>query len=886
MDEIAETHHATALARRLLGRVDALIRARGAHPARTVVLLPYAQLMPLARRLWAGMFADGFAPRFETTMNWAGQAGFVPGPDDLCFDMGRDMLTARALLERAGLERAGLERAGLLNGRADLLAARLVEAAWQLAQVASAVAPAQRPAWVAQARTAVALDVPALALESAIARVALEWAAASAYAGDALLVPGAASAPAAPDLLVIFEGFQAEPLAQALKALHGDRAVSIALDEPAPMGDVRLHEAANAADEAERAAACVLAHIEAGRTPVALAATDRVLTRLIRAMLGARGVALRDETGWKLSTTRAAAHLMAALRACAWDASTDAVLDWIKNAPALAPATVLALERRARRTGAREWRALRLADPVQGSPGGMDAEGKADVQADSAARAQAVDAAEAQAGGSSPLPALMQRIEGWREGLQRARPLTQWLAALRALLQDSGQWRLLEGDAAGDKVLAALRLAEGAGAEFEPLPQAARRLDLASFTAWVGDALEAGSFVPAHPADEQVVILPFHQMLGRPFAAVVLPGCDEQRLPPAPEPPGDWTAAQREALGLPSRAALEAAQRDGWRHALQTPHCDVLWRRGDDSGEPLLPSPLVLQLQLLQTGQAGADPRVPRELPVRPVAHPMPVGHALPLAELSASAYEDLRRCPYRFFALRQLGLQEADELDTEVDKRDFGNWLHAVLSAFHLSQQAQPQPPGPQRLAVIEACADEATRKMGLAPGEFLPFATAWPQVRDGYLQWLDAHEAQGARFSQAESRHEMPLGALRLVGRIDRIDTLADGQALVIDYKTEPLTTTRERVKNPTEDTQLAFYAALLPHDTLQASYVNVGERDGTRGVPQDEVVAARDALVEGILDDMRRIGEGVALPALGEGKVCDFCAARGLCRKDFWV
>lgn len=855
MDEIAENHHATAVVRRLLARVDELIRARGAHPARTVVLLPYAQLMPLARRLWAGLFPDGFAPRFETTMNWAGQAGFAPGPDDLCFDMGRDMLTARALLERVGP----------ISARADLLAGRLVEAAWQLAQVASAVVPAQRPAWVAQARAVVALDAPVLALESAVARVALEWAAASAYAGDALLAPGAQDASATPDLLVVFEGFQAEPLAQALKALHGDKAVSLALDEPAPMGDVRLHEAANPSDEAERAAACVLAHIEAGRMPVALAATDRVLTRLIRAMLGVRGVAIRDETGWKLSTTRAAAHLMAALRACAWDASADVVLDWLKNAPALAPATVLALERRARRAAVRDWRALRPADWGEGGR---------------------TDASSNDAGADSPLSTLLQRVNAWREDLQRARPLTHWLAALRSLLHDSGQWALLEGDAAGDKVLAALRLGDGALAEFEPLPQAARRLDLAAFTAWVGDALEAESFVPLHPANEQVVILPFHQLLGRPIAALVLPGCDEQRLPPAPEPPGNWTAAQREALGLPLRAALEAAQRGGWRHALQTPHCDVLWRRADDSGEPLLASPLVLQLQLQQAGAPGTDPRMPRELPVRPVAHPQPVGQALPLAELSASAYEDLRRCPYRFFALRQLGLQEADELDTEVDKRDFGNWLHAVLSAFHLSLQSGAQPPGPQRLQLIEACADEVTREMRLEEGEFLPFAAAWPQVRDGYLQWLEQHEAGGARFSQAESRHEMPLGPLKLVGRIDRIDTLADGTALVIDYKTEPLATTRERVKTPTEDTQLAFYAALLTHDTLQAAYVNVGERDGTRGVAQDAVVAVRDALVEGILDDMRRIGEGAALPALGEGKVCDFCAARGLCRKDSWV
>jgi ATP-dependent helicase/nuclease subunit B len=53
----------------------------------------------------------------------------------------------------------------------------------------------------------------------------------------------------------------------------------------------------------------------------------------------------------------------------------------------------------------------------------------------------------------------------------------------------------------------------------------------------------------------------------------------------------------------------------------------------------------------------------------------------------------------------------------------------------------------------------------------------------------------------------------------------------------------------------------------------------------VEQRNVVPARDLLVQGILHDMQAIADGAALPALGEGSACDFCAARGLCRKDFW-
>ena len=118
-------------------------------------------------------------------------------------------------------------------------------------------------------------------------------------------------------------------------------------------------------------------------------------------------------------------------------------------------------------------------------------------------------------------------------------------------------------------------------------------MDLSEFTAWVNQALEGASFQPAYPAHEQVVILPMNQMLGRPFAAVVLAGCDEVRLNPSPEPPGAWTPAQRAALGLPSRESLAQVMAQAWQHALQTPLCDVLWRTSDDAGEPLLPSALV-----------------------------------------------------------------------------------------------------------------------------------------------------------------------------------------------------------------------------------------------------------------------------------------------------
>ena len=839
MTAIAENDGATATSgvlnawQGLLARIDAELRQLAAHPARSVVLLPYAQLMPLAARLWAAQFPDAFAPRFETTRNWATRAGwFTPGPHDLSFDHGRDLLTAAALLEGAGL---AAQRA--------LLAGPLVEQATQLGQIAASLPPALRPDWAEQARGALPPvgDGP-LALEAAVGRIAIAWAGGSDYATDVLFAPRVADAL---DALLIVPGLLPDPLTETLAEHYFEKAVLLQPESDAALGHIALHTCADAEDEAERAAACVLRQIEVGRVPVALIAGDRLLTRRINALLIERGAQLRDETGWKLSTTHAAAQLMAALHACAPRASTDEVLDWLKLAPAFDARQQRALERSLRRDAVRGWPQAALLT------------------------------------GDQPLT---QHIESLRAPMIAARSLVDWLPALRTLLQRCGLWPLLAADVAGNAVIDALGLSDEALADWRDWPAAQRRMGLAEFTRWVGEALEAASFRPPHPAAAQVVVLPLTQLLGRPFASLVLPGADEQRLPAAPEPPGPWSAAQRQALHLPTREDLRDAQAAAWALALRVPQVDVLWRNTDDSGEPLLPSPLVQSLQLQELAALGAEGREARFIQIRPTERPQPRGDALPTQPLSASGYEMLRACPYRFFALRQLGLAEEGELDVDIDKRDWGNWLHDTLRGFHEALRVAPDA---DRLTLIDAAAEAATEALGpgLEPGEFMPFAVAWPTLRDAYLQWLAKHEAGGAQFKLAEESIDTQRGPLRLKGQIDRIDEVTDGATLLIDYKTEPLARTRDRIKAGTEDTQLPFYALLSGADAPRAAYLNLAEREvpSLHELPELPMLAAQ--LYEGMAYDLARIAAGEPLPALGEGSVCGWCDARGLCRKDFW-
>lgn len=356
------------------------------------------------------------------------------------------------------------------------------------------------------------------------------------------------------------------------------------------------------------------------------------------------------------------------------------------------------------------------------------------------------------------------------------------------------------------------------------------------------------------------------------------------------------------ALGLPTREQLSAAAQGAWVAALCAPSVDILWRCQKD-GEPLSPSAWVLALPGAESVTAPAishDQR--RHLDPAPVPPPQPSAPALVPARLSASAYQDLRDCPYRFFALRQLRVSDAPELEAEPDQRDLGNWLHAVLKVFH--EERGDQRPGREADAQrLDQIGDKVAAAMGLqgdaTEAGFLPYQAVWPALREGYLDWLAGHEAQPGRpgpvFERAEAELAAELPPWRLWGKLDRIDRQDSPEGrlpLVIDYKTESRQKTEDRVRHPFEDTQLAFYAALLPDENLRAAYLSItdgrtasGKKGATHLIEQPLVLQARERLREGLVADLSRVAAGHPMPALGEGRVCEHCDARGLCRKDFW-
>jgi ATP-dependent helicase/nuclease subunit B len=229
-----------------------------------------------------------------------------------------------------------------------------------------------------------------------------------------------------------------------------------------------------------------------------------------------------------------------------------------------------------------------------------------------------------------PAVTLALQTEDWRQRLQAPRSLAQWLADVRTVLQATGQWYWLQDDPAGQALMQSLHWQS----DTNPLTPHATHWTLADFRNWVAQTLEAGHFNPPHPPCEQVAIVPLAQLLARPFTAVVLPGCNEKRLPASPDLPGLWTTAQRTLLGLPGRAQVQQAQRSAWQHLLQTPQLDLLLSHHENNAA-VLPSPLLLEWQLsassagLRAISPAADPRDWRHVPAQPPARPQPQGQRL-----------------------------------------------------------------------------------------------------------------------------------------------------------------------------------------------------------------------------------------------------------------
>jgi len=832
-----------------------------------IVLLPFAALLPHARAAFAS--GSAWMPRIETPLTLAGALGppATAGAGQLSFDPTADRLTVAQLLRAQAWGQAWARS----DPRAfEQAVAAVADTAQALARAAALHAPAERAErWAAWRELLAPFSGPG-ARQRALAQLALEWASqAPAPATDRLhrLQPAA---------WIVVQAGGADPFATSLLenaavpclSLDLDPTDTARFDPPGPPPAFALCD--DFEHEAQCSAAQVLAHVRRNEVPVALISQDRVLVRRVRALLERQQVALHDETGWKLSTTRAAAQLMSLLKAARPNATTDAVLDWLKSG-------------------------TRWSMPNDGALAQFEADCRRHQRVRVAGllpEALAEPARSLWADVSSLLTAL------YTSG---SLPLAAWLQRIAQALQAAGTWPALQADDAGRQVLAQLHVDHAEGGSSAWAQRLGATMNHHEFIGWADSVLEQASFLPtgdsSRPAD--VIITPLARAMLRPFGAVVCPGADARRLGASAAPHALLPEATLTELGLPDAAQRRADEASAFAQLLRLPRLTLL-RRRRDGDEPLAESPLVerLRLALARRGDVlrdWADPRIDAVVAATPIAPSAAIAPTLLPRELSASACEALRACPYRFFTLNVLRAREADELDEEVEKRDYGTWLHAVLHAFHATRREDTS--AAEDIASLHRLADEKRDEHGLAAADFLPFAASFEAFVPRYVAWQRKRDAAGARWQQGEQRHRMSLPQAEpfvlegIIDRVDRIGRVGTGRApglQLIDYKTGSASGLKEKVRDPLEDTQLAFYAALMRSqgsDALRAAYLALDGRE-IEEIEHKGVEESAEMLLVGIAADLRGLQAGEGMAPLGEASACEFCAARGVCRRDHWT
>ena len=842
--------------------------ARGIDRREAIVLVPFVHLIdPLRRALAAG---DGWLPRVETTRTLT--EGLAPAPVAAdgapTLSAPIDRLIARKLLlgQRWGADWSRRDGLGF-----DQAIGRLVVTAHELLRAIGERAPASRAAtWTAleQALT------PTGRRERDLAAIAVRWAALAPPPRSDVLFESRPSA------WVAIEAGGADALAQSLLAESVVPTLTLVLDPsedalfdlPVTRPLPALGTCPGFEDEAQSAAAQVLAELAAGRRPVALVAHDRLLVRRAHELLVRSGAQVFDETGWRLSTTRAAAGFMALLNSARHDAGNDALLDWLKSGTQWGRQdrhAIAALEARVRRAGV-----SRVA-------------GLANLALHDAAAERLRDAA---IDALRPLQSLT------------SAPLAAWLTATTDALRACGFLPLLADDAAGAVLLQALLLDLDAAERAERLASLHDLpLGLTEFARWCDEVLEQATFrpEPIHPtgaADEgaDVVVTPLARAMLRPFAAAVLPGCDA-RLGAWPLPDSLLPRDAAALVGIVAPGERQRRERLAFAQLLRLSPLTLL-RRARDGAESLAPSRLVeqLRLSLSTSGRAlreWSDPRITIEVPAMPVRRAEASAPGLVPDRLSATALETLRGCPYRFFAHTMLRLNAADEIEGGLDKRDWGNWLHEVLLRFHDGRTADPDPD--DDAAALHAAARIVLDEHGLDVADFLPWQASFDAFVPRYLEFMRKRDRSGARWQTGEQSYTLalPAAGVELYGIVDRIDEVAGAggaRLQLIDYKAGSVSRWKDQAKLGFEDTQLAFYAALVGAASgrpVEAGYLALEARDALAIEPHKDVEASGRALVEGVVVDLTRLRGGAGLRALGEGSVCEWCDVRGLCRRDDW-
>ncbi len=417
-------------------------------------------------------------------------------------------------------------------------------------------------------------------------------------------------------------------------------------------------------------------------------------------------------------------------------------------------------------------------------------------------------------------------------GSKRRQPATEWAALF-------GDWLKLAGWP-GERVLSS--------DEFQARRAFLETLDsLAALDAVLGPVSQQEAwrrlsqlcrqrvFQPETRGTPAIQVLGALESAGLSFDALWVMGVSDDVWPPAPRPnpllPAELLRSQQVAHAS-AEVELDFANRVQRRLLHAAPRV-IFSHSGSDGTRLLRVSPLLAGL-------------LPEESAAQPAA-----GLAWQMASEAGAAIESLRDalapavadgekvaggtwllraqaiCPaWAYFEFR-LGAKAIEQAVEGLDPRDRGTLVHGALEAFwrmavdSATLHAYTDSVLPEAIgeAVAQALSDFEQARHQILPVRFR-------QLEAGRLErllaiWLAVEKKRGVEFSVVACEQEavVEIDKIRVRMFVDRIDQLADGSRVIIDYKTGTTIDVKNWASERITEPQLPIYASIAASEPVAA-------------------------------------------------------------------
>ncbi|MFP5329462.1 MAG: double-strand break repair protein AddB [Alphaproteobacteria bacterium] len=522
--------------------------------------------------------------------------------------------------------------------------------------------------------------------------------------------------------------------------------------------------AAVLSDSAAEAQAIALAIREALETPgktAALVTPDRTLARRVSALLARWGIDADDSAGKPLTELAPGTLLLGIASALAEE---------------LAPVPLLALLKHPLVGGEGEARVkwlddVRLLD--EGLRGPRPATGLAGLDRHFTEREEERKPEGCLAAWKRVRP-FLQPLDGQLAAPVPVREFAALIVRCAESLAGTRAWRGQDGRMASELIAELQSTDQGKGL----------RLGAEDSVAFLAELLSRQSVRPPFGGHPRVFIWGLLEARLQQADLMILGGLNEGTWPALPQP-DPWLAPKIRAnlglSGLEFRIGLSAHDFAGALGAREV----LITRARREGRSPTVASRFWLRLDAI-SGGLPRDRRLERIAaalddpgPAQPVKRPEPCPPAGQRPDrISVTAVDRLKADPFAFYAQAILRLRPLDPVDADHTAAWKGSAVHKVFEQWLREDQCDPDRLRPRAEALLDG---ETIHPMLRAL-----WAPRLLEAIDSLAELERRNREIGRKPLVAEAKGEAALAGVTVHGRVDRIDRLADGGLVVIDYKT----------------------------------------------------------------------------------------------------